>query len=59
MNTIGITARAVPYVKNNMEKCKCYPKNSDYPTYCPVHDGDYGKWKYGENYEDWDEKNED
>jgi len=45
-------------MKKNKEKCKCYPKNSDYPTYCPVHDGDYGTWKWGDNYEDWDEEEE-
>jgi hypothetical protein len=34
-------------------KCKC---NNEDPTYCEIHDGDYGKWKYGEQYEDWDEE---
>ncbi len=34
------------------DKCTC-----EDPTigYCPEHDGDYGKWKYGEHGEEWDE----
>ena len=35
--------------------CSCYPENSDYPTYCSVHDGPYSEWKFGRNGEDWDE----
>ncbi|QGH73100.1 MAG: hypothetical protein [Podoviridae sp. ctviO18] len=35
--------------------CRCYPEHSDYPTYCPQHDGDYGEWKWGRYFEDWDE----
>ena len=37
------------------EECRCYPHNYHYPTYCPVHDGDYSDWKWGRNMEDWDE----
>lgn len=37
------------------KKCRCYPYHSDYPTYCPVHDGDYSQWKFGQNGEDFDE----
>jgi hypothetical protein len=33
-------------------KCTC---NDPTIGYCPVHDGDYGKWKWGENYADYDE----
>lgn len=44
---------------NDIEQCKCYPEHSSYLTYCPVHDGDYGKWKWGENYGDYDESPDD
>ena len=40
---------------NTSTKCNCYHENSDYPTYCPVHDGNYSDWKYGRYLEDWDE----
>jgi hypothetical protein len=32
--------------------CTCEDKTTDY---CPIHDGDYGDWKYGKNREEWDE----
>ncbi len=34
------------------EICTC-----EDPTigYCPEHDGDYGTWKWGQNYEEFDE----
>lgn len=32
--------------------CTC---TRNYDTYCPVHHGDYGTWKWGANFGDWDE----
>jgi hypothetical protein len=34
------------------DHCTCEDKTTDY---CPIHDGDYGDWKYGKNREEWDE----
>ncbi len=34
------------------KKCTCLDSTMGY---CPEHDGDYGKWKYGEQGEEWDE----
>ncbi len=35
-----------------MTECTCNNPDTDY---CPIHDDDYGDWKYGENGEEWDE----
>jgi hypothetical protein len=39
-------------------ECKCYPNNSFYPTYCPIHSGSYHEWKYGDGWDEEEEKNE-
>jgi hypothetical protein len=33
--------------------CTCDDHTTDY---CPVHTKDYGKWKWGENYEEYDDE---
>ncbi len=35
------------------KECTC---KETYTDYCPIHDGDYGVWKWGNNYEDYDEE---